>query len=152
MAQRIKSLRTTEGWTQEEFAERAASSRYLADLEFGRRNPSVRTLVRVANAFGNAVQELFEADVKKREEPCDGRLEFLEIRGRITLGVNRPPIQAAAHRTIRVINEVASYISKELAVNPQRGFMNFFVMCQVADRAFGLRLFLGAAKRCYPPQ
>jgi transcriptional regulator with XRE-family HTH domain len=39
---------------------------YLADLELGRRNPSVRTLVRVANALGIAVRELFEGDVKKR--------------------------------------------------------------------------------------
>lgn len=39
---------------------------YLADLELGRRNPSVRTLVRVANAFGIAIHDLFEADVKKR--------------------------------------------------------------------------------------
>ena len=31
---------------------------YLADLELGRRNPSVRTLVRVANAFGVAVSTL----------------------------------------------------------------------------------------------
>jgi transcriptional regulator with XRE-family HTH domain len=67
LAQRIKSLRTAKGWTQEEFAERAAMQHsYLADLELGRRNPSVRTLVRVANAFGIAVQELFEGDGKKR--------------------------------------------------------------------------------------
>jgi transcriptional regulator with XRE-family HTH domain len=39
---------------------------YLADLELGRRNPSVRTLVRVANAFGIAVLELFEGEVKRR--------------------------------------------------------------------------------------
>ena len=39
---------------------------YLADLELGRRNPSVRTLVRVANAFGIAEHELFEGEVKKR--------------------------------------------------------------------------------------
>jgi transcriptional regulator with XRE-family HTH domain len=38
---------------------------YLADLELERRNPSVRTLVRVANAFGIAVQVLFEGDVKR---------------------------------------------------------------------------------------
>jgi transcriptional regulator with XRE-family HTH domain len=38
---------------------------YLADLELGRRNPSVRTLVRVANAFRIAVQALFEGEVKR---------------------------------------------------------------------------------------
>ena len=61
LAERIKSLREANGWTQEQFAERAAMQRsYLADLELGRRNPSVRTLVKVANAFGIAVPELFE--------------------------------------------------------------------------------------------
>jgi transcriptional regulator with XRE-family HTH domain len=33
---------------------------YLADLELGHRKPSVRTLVKVANAFGIAVPELFD--------------------------------------------------------------------------------------------
>jgi transcriptional regulator with XRE-family HTH domain len=67
LAQRIRSLRTAKGWTQEEFAELAAIQRsYLADLELGRRNPSVRTLVRVASAFGTAAQELLEGGVEKR--------------------------------------------------------------------------------------
>ena len=39
---------------------------YLADLELGRRNPSVRTLVKVANAFGIAVAELLEGGRKER--------------------------------------------------------------------------------------
>jgi DNA-binding XRE family transcriptional regulator len=67
LAQRIKTLRINKVWTPEEFAERAAIQRsYLADLELGRGNPSVRTLVRVANAFGIAVPELFEGEEKKR--------------------------------------------------------------------------------------
>jgi transcriptional regulator with XRE-family HTH domain len=67
LAQRINTLCINKVWTPEEFAELAAMQRsYLADLELGRRNPSVRTLVRVANAFGIAVPELFEGDVKKR--------------------------------------------------------------------------------------
>jgi transcriptional regulator with XRE-family HTH domain len=39
---------------------------YSADLELGRRNPSVRTLVKVANAFGIAVAELLDAGRKER--------------------------------------------------------------------------------------
>jgi transcriptional regulator with XRE-family HTH domain len=66
LAQRIKSLRLAQGWTQEEFAERASMQRsYLADLELGRRNPSVRTLVKLANAFGIAVPDLFRSDTSK---------------------------------------------------------------------------------------
>ena len=54
-------LRQARGWTQEQLAERAAMQRsYLGDLELGRRNLSVRTLVKVANAFGIAVPELFD--------------------------------------------------------------------------------------------
>ena len=66
LAERIKTLREAQGWTQEQFAERAAMQRsYLADLELGRRNPSVRTLVKVANAFGIAVSELLERTARK---------------------------------------------------------------------------------------
>jgi len=64
---RIKSLREVRGWTQEQLAERAALQRsYLGDLEVGRRNPSVRTLVKVANAFGISVPQLFESEAKGR--------------------------------------------------------------------------------------
>ena len=43
------------------FAERASMQRsYLADLERGHRNPSVRTLVKVANAFGVPVADLLQ--------------------------------------------------------------------------------------------
>jgi transcriptional regulator with XRE-family HTH domain len=67
LAERIKTLREARGWTQEQLAERAAMQRsYLADLELGRRNPSVRTLVKVANAFGIAVAELLEGGRKER--------------------------------------------------------------------------------------
>ncbi len=67
LAERIRMLRVARGWTQEQFAERAAMQRsYLADLELGRRNPSVRTLVKVANAFGITVAELLEGGQKER--------------------------------------------------------------------------------------
>jgi transcriptional regulator with XRE-family HTH domain len=67
LAERIKSLRAAKGWTQEELAERAAMQRsYLGDLELGCRNPSVCTLVKVANALGIAVPELFERSPKSR--------------------------------------------------------------------------------------
>lgn len=67
LAERIKALREARGWTQEQFAERAAIQRsYLGDLELGRRNPSVRMLVKVANAFGIAVAELLDGGRKDR--------------------------------------------------------------------------------------
>jgi transcriptional regulator with XRE-family HTH domain len=61
LAERIKSLRTARGWSQEDLAERASMQRsYLADLERGRRNPSVRTLVKIANALAVTVPGLFD--------------------------------------------------------------------------------------------
>jgi XRE family transcriptional regulator, regulator of sulfur utilization len=56
------------GWSQEQLAERASMQRsYLADLERGHRNPSVRTLVKVANALGVSVPALFEEDAKLKK-------------------------------------------------------------------------------------
>jgi len=61
LAKRIKQLRLARGWTQEEFAERASIQRsYLADLERGSRNPSVRTLIKIANALNVTLKDLFE--------------------------------------------------------------------------------------------
>jgi transcriptional regulator with XRE-family HTH domain len=61
LANQIKELRRTKGWSQEELAERASIQRsYLADLERGSRNPSVRTLVKIANAFRVSLKDLFE--------------------------------------------------------------------------------------------
>ena len=65
LAERIKSVRHSKGWSQEQLAERASIQRsYVADLERGYRNPSVRTLVKVANALGVSVPALFEEGAK----------------------------------------------------------------------------------------
>jgi transcriptional regulator with XRE-family HTH domain len=58
----------TRGWSQEQLAERASMQRsYLADLERGSRNPSVRTLVKLANAFGVPVATLLDDDTNRRK-------------------------------------------------------------------------------------
>jgi len=59
LAERIVSLRQAKGWSQEQLAERASMQRsYLGDLERGLRNPSVRRLVKVANALGVPIASL----------------------------------------------------------------------------------------------
>jgi len=40
---------------------------YLGDLERGFRNPSIRTLVKVANAFGVSVAALLDRDTKSKK-------------------------------------------------------------------------------------
>lgn len=67
LADRIKALRGAKGWSQEQLAERASIQRsYVADLERGHRNPSVRTLVKGANALGVSPSELLAAETRKR--------------------------------------------------------------------------------------
>jgi len=68
LAGRIKSLRHSKGWSQDRLSERASMQRsYLGDLERGFRNPSIRTLVKLANAFGISVAALLEPDTKSKK-------------------------------------------------------------------------------------
>ena len=61
LAERMKALRRAKEWSQEQLAEHSTMQRsYLADLERGNRNPSVRTLLKIANALGVTVPALFE--------------------------------------------------------------------------------------------
>lgn len=51
--ERVRSLRKRAGWTQVELAERLGLDRsYLADIERGRRNVSLRNLDLIAKGFG----------------------------------------------------------------------------------------------------
>jgi transcriptional regulator with XRE-family HTH domain len=60
LAGRIKALRAAKDWSQEVLAEKAHLHRtYLAGIESGNRNPSVRSLIKIANAFRMPVGELF---------------------------------------------------------------------------------------------
>jgi transcriptional regulator with XRE-family HTH domain len=69
LAKRIKFLRRSKRWSQEQLAEHAFMQRsYLADLERGYRNPSVRTLLKVANAIGVPIASLF-IEIPKAGDP-----------------------------------------------------------------------------------
>jgi transcriptional regulator with XRE-family HTH domain len=57
---RIKSLRRSEGLSQEELAERMGiSSKYLSSIERGKENPTLDTLIRLANALKIEPSEIF---------------------------------------------------------------------------------------------
>ena len=50
---RVRQLREGKGWTQEALAERARLDRsYIAGIEAGLRNPSVKALARIAKGLG----------------------------------------------------------------------------------------------------
>ena len=61
LAVRIRRLRGQRGWSQERLAEEAGIHRtYLGGIETARRNPSLRNLIRIAQALGVSVRELFD--------------------------------------------------------------------------------------------
>ena len=63
LARRIKALRSRRGWSQERLAEEAGIHRvYLAGIELGQRNPSLRNLANLAAALGVPLPKLFEAE------------------------------------------------------------------------------------------
>jgi transcriptional regulator with XRE-family HTH domain len=56
----LRELRDAKGWSQERLAEAAYLHRsYLAGIEVGARNPSVRSLLKIANALRVRVGDLF---------------------------------------------------------------------------------------------
>jgi transcriptional regulator with XRE-family HTH domain len=58
---RVRELRDTKGWTQEVLAERASLDRsYIAGIEAGLRNPSLKALAKTAKGFGLSLSEFFE--------------------------------------------------------------------------------------------
>jgi transcriptional regulator with XRE-family HTH domain len=60
VGRRIRTFRTSKGWTQERLAEVADLDRaYVAGMEVGLRNPSLRNLVKVARALGVPLADLF---------------------------------------------------------------------------------------------
>jgi transcriptional regulator with XRE-family HTH domain len=60
LGKRIRELRDAKGWSQERLAEAAYLDRsYLAGIESGSRNPSVRSLLKIANALRVRVGDLF---------------------------------------------------------------------------------------------
>ena len=56
---KVRQLREQKGWTQETLAERAGLSwGYIARLEIGRHDPSLRTLIKLGKALKVTVGEL----------------------------------------------------------------------------------------------
>jgi transcriptional regulator with XRE-family HTH domain len=58
----VRSLRDAKHWSQERLAEQADLDRsYVAGIEVGARNPSLKALERLATALSVRLSELFEA-------------------------------------------------------------------------------------------
>ena len=58
---RVRQLREDRSWTQEALAERVGLDRsYVAGIEAGLRNPSVKALAKIARGIGITLSHLFE--------------------------------------------------------------------------------------------
>jgi transcriptional regulator with XRE-family HTH domain len=61
LRRRVRALRTANGWSQERLAEEAEMDRsYIAGIEVGTRNPSVKALEKLASALSVRISDLFE--------------------------------------------------------------------------------------------
>lgn len=61
LAKRISSLRKSKGMTQEKLADAAAIDRVaLANIETGKRRPTVTTVYRISTALGVHVDDVFK--------------------------------------------------------------------------------------------
>lgn len=59
---RIRKLREEEGWTQETLAEKTDLDRsYIAGIEAGLRNPSLKALRKLAKGFGLSMAQFVES-------------------------------------------------------------------------------------------
>ena len=69
----IRSIRLQRGLSQEDVAERAGIHvTYLSGIERGRRNPSVKSLYRIAKALDIPVREMFEFEAPPPGPPALG--------------------------------------------------------------------------------
>lgn len=61
LGQRIKDLREARGWSQREFSQVIGMNKtYIGDIELGKRNPTLKSMERIAGGFGLRVGELLE--------------------------------------------------------------------------------------------
>ncbi len=71
LGNRIRSLRTVKGWTQQELgAEADINYKFLGEIERGQQNPSFNILLKIAEALGVELTELFrlEQEIIDRKE------------------------------------------------------------------------------------
>jgi transcriptional regulator with XRE-family HTH domain len=62
LGRNVRLLRTREGWSQEDYADRAGIHRtYVSDIERGERNPTITVVEKLAVALGVTASELLAA-------------------------------------------------------------------------------------------
>lgn len=99
VAEHVRALRTTRGWSLDELAGRSGVSKgMVVQIEGARTNPSVGTLCRLADAFGVTIAELL-TPVPQRSVHISDAAEAPVLwrgphggHGRLLRGVNHPAL------------------------------------------------------------
>ena len=61
IGRRVRELRNQKGWTQEQLEEHSGLDRtYISDIERGVRNPSVKSIEKIAKALKVKASEIFK--------------------------------------------------------------------------------------------
>ena len=82
LGRRIRTLRNTKGWTQQELGNQAnINYKFLGEIERGQQNPSFKTLVKIATALDVELPEIlrFEQEISDRYEIETQIKEILKI-------------------------------------------------------------------------
>jgi transcriptional regulator with XRE-family HTH domain len=67
LGQNIRRLREAQGWSQEDYADRAGIHRtYVSDIERGRRNPTIIIVDKLAKPLGVEAATLLESSRDSR--------------------------------------------------------------------------------------
>jgi transcriptional regulator with XRE-family HTH domain len=76
---RIRSLRTKKGWTQQELGNQAdVNYKFIGEIERGQQNPSFNVLVKIADAMGVDLPELFRFEsVGMNRKEMESRLQSI---------------------------------------------------------------------------
>ena len=70
--QRLRQQRKANGWTLEQFAERAGlSTNYVGDLERGKKSPSLETFIRLVEVLGISADALIRDTVAPASHVAD---------------------------------------------------------------------------------
>jgi transcriptional regulator with XRE-family HTH domain len=88
LGDRIRQLRSSQGWSQEQFAGVCGLHRtYMGHVERGEKNVSLSTVVRISDALGLRLPELFAAG-KSAGAPAKGRPRKMKnLRGAAPAGL-----------------------------------------------------------------
>lgn len=105
LGQRIRHLRSQQGWTLEELAERSEVSRaMLSKIERGENNPTLVVAVKIAFAFGMTTAQLIGIEERRAavKVPKDRRLSFRDPQ----TGFERQVFPALEGRTLEFVRHV----------------------------------------------